>query len=320
VSRDRDQQLDQALKQELRAMSMPAGEHIDPETLAAWADGGLDTTAMLSVESHVSSCPRCQAIAGVMAHSAPVVVPEPRGLFRIPAWWIPIAAGAAAVTIWMVVPQQREIATAPPTVPARAAESAPVPVPVPAPAAPLTAAKDATAPRQDKELTTRREDRRERAAVAENKAQESVGKLQDAAGAVAAAPPGASPVPALQQTLRMAPAPPEIASPDGSRRWRIVASGIERSEDSGRSWTLIRTAAGDVITSGVAPTASICWLIGRSGIVLVSADGSTFTRVPLPETIDLSAIAATDARNAVVTTVDGRRFRTDDSGRTWRQN
>jgi photosystem II stability/assembly factor-like uncharacterized protein len=118
----------------------------------------------------------------------------------------------------------------------------------------------------------------------------------------------------------MAPAPPEIASPDGSRRWRIVASGIERSEDSGRSWTLIRPAAGDVITSGVAPTASICWLIGRSGIVLVSADGSTFTRVPLPETIDLSAIAATDARNAVVTTVDGRRFRTDDSGRTWRQN
>ena len=40
---------------------------------------------------------------------------------------------------------------------------------------------------------------------------------------------------------------------------------------------------------------------------------------PCEERVDLTAITATDARSATVTTADGRRFRTDDSGRTWRQ-
>ena len=54
-------------------------------------------------------------------------------------------------------------------------------------------------------------------------------------------------------------------------------------------------------------------------MVMLTADGITFTEVPLPERVDLTAITATDARTATVTTADGRRFRTDDSGRTWRQ-
>ena len=54
-------------------------------------------------------------------------------------------------------------------------------------------------------------------------------------------------------------------------------------------------------------------------MVMLAADGVTFTEVPLPEPLDLTAITATDARVATVTTADGRTFRTDDSGRTWRQ-
>jgi len=317
----RDQQLDQALKQELRAMGAPAGDHVDPEMLAAWADGGLDPTAMAMVESHVSNCPRCQSIAGVLARTAPVIAAEPRRAFRIPAWWIPIAAGAAAVTIWMVVPQQREIVTAPPSAPATPVESSPAPeTPAPATVAPPA-----------------RDDRRERAAVAEP-AKDKPAKLQDvapqakeadalkreqaprqnAAGAVALAPPTAAPT--LQETVRMAPATLEIASPNATRRWRIVTTGVERSEDGGRTWILVRPAAGDEITGGMAPSESICWLIGRSGIVLVSSDGTTFARVPLPEAIDLASVTAIDARSALVIAVDGRRFRTDDAGRTWRQD
>lgn len=315
MSRDRDQQLDRALKQELRAMGTPAGDHIDGETLAAWADGGLDAMAMASVENHVSSCPRCQAIAGVMTRSGPVVAVEPRRWFRLPVWWIPIAAGAAAVTIWMVVPQQREIATAPPSAPAAVVESSPVPAP----------AGNAITQRQAQDLAPSREDRRERAASTE-KAQDKLAKLQDAApekkeaGALAAAPPAAAAPSALQETMRMAPAPLEISSSNASRRWRVVAAGIERTEDGGLTWALIRPSTGEIITGGVAPTGSICWLIGRSGIVLVTSDGASFARVPLPEAIDVTSVTATDARNATVTTVDGRRFRTGDAGRTWRQN
>jgi hypothetical protein len=331
----RDQQLDRALKQELRAMGTPAGDHIDAETLAAWADGGLDAIAMASVESHVSSCPRCQAIAAVMTHSAPVVAAEPRRAFRIPAWWYPIAAGAAAVTIWMVVPQQREIATAPPAPPAAAAPSINE-------ERPAEVARDSIAPGQGKDRAPARDDRRERGAVAENAPHEPSAKLQDSAvkedadaskrlqqkNEIAGAAPAAAPAaPALrapaaigelQKGATFAAAAVEVISPNASRRWRVVLTGIERSEDGGRTWVVVRSATADAITSGVAPTESICWLIGRAGIVLVTTDGITFARVPLPEAIDLTNIAATDARSATVTTVDGRRFRTDDSGRTWR--
>ena len=96
--------------------------------------------------------------------------------------------------------------------------------------------------------------------------------------------------------------------------------GPERSQDGGASWIATPLQAGDSITGGVAPARSICWLIGPAGLVMVTADGLTFARVPLPERVDLTAVTATDALAAVVTTVDGRRFRTDDGGRTWRQN
>lgn len=322
----RDQQLDRALKQELRAMAAPAGDHIDAETLAAWADGGLDATMMAAVESHVSSCPRCQLIAGVMTKSAPVVAAEPRRAFRIPAWWYPIAAGAAAVTIWMVVPQQREIAPVPPAPPAAVA-----------PESPSTPTE--VAPSQGRNQPPANVDLPERGTIVQNKppgppvtlqdnaAKEDVDALKRspqrneiAAAAPAAAPPSAPvAIGELQKSARFAATSTEIVSPDASRRWRVAANGIERSEDGGRTWLVVRPTTGDVITGGVAPAGSICWLIGRSGVVLVTADGVTFSRAPLPEAIDLSSISATDAQSATVTTVDGRRFRTDDAGRSWRQ-
>jgi len=39
--------------------------------------------------------------------------------------------------------------------------------------------------------------------------------------------------------------------------------------------------------------------------------------VAFPEVTDLSAIQATDARNASVSTADGRTFSTTDGGATW---
>jgi photosystem II stability/assembly factor-like uncharacterized protein len=73
------------------------------------------------------------------------------------------------------------------------------------------------------------------------------------------------------------------------------------------------------LTAGVAPSGSVLWLIGRAGVVLLTNDGANFARVDLPESVDLAAIVAADARTATVTTVDGRRFQTDDGGRSWRR-
>jgi hypothetical protein len=43
----------------------------------------------------------------------------------------------------------------------------------------------------------------------------------------------------------------------------------------------------------------------------------SWRRVGFPEPIDLTAVRATDARTATVTTVDGRSFATTDGGGTW---
>jgi photosystem II stability/assembly factor-like uncharacterized protein len=61
----------------------------------------------------------------------------------------------------------------------------------------------------------------------------------------------------------------------------------------------------------------VCWLVGRSGAVLVTTDGTRFSRVSAPAPADFVSVSATDARNATVATADGRRFRTTDQGATW---
>ncbi len=113
---ERDRKLELALKHELRAAGTPAAEPalhssseggcLDAETLGAWADGGLDAAQMAAVELHVSTCARCQAIVGAAARSAPVIAPVANaGWFRFPRWALAPLAAAAAITIWMVVPQ-----------------------------------------------------------------------------------------------------------------------------------------------------------------------------------------------------------------------
>jgi hypothetical protein len=126
MSRDRDRKLEQALAHELRAAGTPDRDTcVDAETLGAWADGGLEATQMASVEWHVSTCARCQAIVGATARSAPLTPgTEAAGTFFLWRWWLaPLAATAAAVTLWMVVPRQRDIPVAPPSAAAPASET-----------------------------------------------------------------------------------------------------------------------------------------------------------------------------------------------------
>ena len=44
----------------------PTNRCLDGETLAAWVDGGLSRNDAAMAEAHVSSCPRCQEIAGLI--------------------------------------------------------------------------------------------------------------------------------------------------------------------------------------------------------------------------------------------------------------
>ena len=346
MSRDRDRILEQALTHELHAAGTPDRDScVDAETLGAWADGGLDGAQMAAVEGHVSTCGRCQAIVGLVSRSAPVASgPEAAGSFFSWRWWLaPLAATAAAATLWMIAPAQRDIVVAPTSVAAPARETLarngakdrPIPIdpPPPKPAQEPPASGDRA--RRPNTPAKTRDDRGERLGDVSAKQEGGLAAKKPDAGArnllqdkvaVAGAPapavatPSLLAAPELQKSARLSFAPVEIVSPDPSRRWRIVNGAIERSEDGGASWVGIRPPAGESITGGTAPARSICWLIGSSGLVLVTADGVTFARVPLPERVDVTAVTATDASSAVVTTADGRRFRTDDSGRNWRVN
>jgi hypothetical protein len=350
VKADRDRILEQALKAALRAEDLPrTPQCLDAETLAAWEDGGLDAAAVEDAEVHVSTCARCQSMVGALDKGTPATVPvaESKNLFSWHWWFAPLAAGAAAMTLWMVVPEeQQQLAMAPPSVvapardgdvPQQAKEADTASQRAAENAVPAAKAQDALEDRVAAlPAAGARADRRERAAApAENK--EETGKLlaeQPAAMAAAAdaaaparpaatepfAPPAAPAVGSVQKNARASVTPVEIISNDGLRRWRAVPTGIEYSTDRGVTWVPVRAIGTETITGGVAVSGSICWLIGKAGAVLVTVDGMTFAKVDLPVRADVASISATDARSAVATTVDGRTFRTDDSGRNWHQN
>jgi hypothetical protein len=327
VNRDRDRILEDALKHELKSTGMPAGENcVDAETLAAWQDDALKADAAAMVETHLSSCSRCQAMAAAFARSSEALgttaPTEAPGTFAVWKWLAPLAAGAAAVTVWMVIPEQREVAMAPPVQPAaestKQASAGADPVAPAAPAAPDAPAAPANLARQDA-AARKEEPARSEQALAETVT--VVGQSPMIPSPAAPPPPAPSAAPAiagLRARAQFAAEPFEIVSPDSRQRWRVSPAGVERSLDIGGSWSLVRAATGEVLTAGVSPSPGVCWLIGNNGVVLLTTNGSVFTRVDIPSGDNLRSITATDARSAAVVNASGRTFRTDDGGQTWR--
>jgi hypothetical protein len=112
----------------------------------------------------------------------------------------------------------------------------------------------------------------------------------------------------------------EIASPDPNVRWRISGTSVQRSADAGANWQTQSSGVRAVLSSGTAPSPTVCWVVGAAGTVARSTDGRTWQQVAFPEAIDLSAVRASDATHAVITAADRRTFATDDGGRTWQTN
>jgi len=123
-----------------------------------------------------------------------------------------------------------------------------------------------------------------------------------------------------QRALRAeeAVALPDVASPDGESVWVFASGGrLWRSTDRRATWQPQTSGVTADLLAGSAPSATVCWLVGRDATVLVTTDGTRWSRVVFPEHVDLVTVTATDARSATVTTRDGRRFVTGDAGATW---
>jgi hypothetical protein len=275
---------------EAHAPAMPEGPCLDAETLAAWADETLTAPDRLRVEVHAAGCARCQALLAVMMKTASP--PDARrSAWRVPVlgWLIPVAAAAAAVLVWALIPGR------------------------------------ATLPSSGRSLTVADQDATaDRSTAAEELSPPAI--VGGAAGVersrVAAGPP-ASPIPA---TIGGAYASPVavgtvIVSPSPDSRWRIVPGGtIERSTDRGLNWQVQETGATVTLAGGASPSPSVCWLVGPAGTVLLSTDGLRWQRLRFPETMDLMSVRAADDKVASVIASDGRTFSTRDRGLTWHRN
>lgn len=124
----------------------------------------------------------------------------------------------------------------------------------------------------------------------------------------------------LAERASVSPRALEVSSPDGRSRWRISATAsVEFSADAGATWQATQTGVGAVaLVAGTSPAGTICWIVGRTGTVLLTTDGRQWRRLPAPAAVDLVAVEAIDARTATVTTADGRRFQTVDAGASWK--
>lgn len=320
---DRDRTLDLALKQAFGADADPPDPVacLDAETAAAWTDGGLDAAGVAMAEAHVSHCARCQALVGAMARTIPAAPATAGSRMSAWRWWLaPLAVGAAATMLWVVVPDDQYVA--PPVAPvSEVAQATPEGV----------AGRDQPQANSAHALEAKPRgpvaDEARKVAAEEAPTPAAPGVAEDRAAALEAgrsraqtaeAPMTmAAPAPSMARRQE-APEVTEIVSPDPALRWRIGAGGVvDYSADDGRSWERLSLGEG-VVTGGTAPAPAVCWLVGRNGLVLVAVDGRTFVRATSPVAADLAAVEAADALSALVTTVDGRRFRTDDGGRTWR--
>ena len=109
----------------------------------------------------------------------------------------------------------------------------------------------------------------------------------------------------------------EIVSANPSMRWRIIIGGVEYSTTGGKQWRRAELKPPGEVTIGHSPSPAVLWLVGPNGAIYLTTNGSTFTRVPFSETADLVSVEAVNDREAAVTTIDGRTFRTTDRGVNW---
>jgi hypothetical protein len=321
-------------------------------TLRARDRGSIESHA-----SACAHCQALLAAAARIETAVSPAVPSTRWQSSFLNWLVPLAAAAAAVTFWIAVPAPRlkepaplrRVAPAPAPASAvslDAASTNPPPKLAPPPVSkdrPLASAnaqrRSATVPgtgaapippppRPALTDQPRSEDKR---AAAELQVSPKV--VAEPAPAPAAPPARVDQEPerfaerraagvmksaVAADRLSVAPAA-EIVSPDRNVRWRIVASNrVERSIDGGTTWQRQPTGTTADIASGVAPAPTVCWLVGRGGLVLVSTNGQTWQRASFPEVLDLTSVRASDGANATVTAADGRAFATTDGGQTWR--
>ena len=219
----------------------------------------------------------------------------------------------------------------------------------------LDARRDAGANLQAKSAGARQTDSEHRAARSETESKAPADDLQTGPASPAAAPPPAQAAnaggmaqeqrdesvqalkskqpmaaPAKQKlyakkdekaapaSIGIAAAARVVPTADPKVLWRIPEQGILKSEDGGATWRQSDLPIANAhIVSVAAPSAQVCWLAGRDSLILLTTDGTRWQTVAPPARADFVQVVAENASSATVTTSEGQRFQTNDSGKHW---
>ncbi len=189
---------------------------------------------------------------------------------------------------------------------AGAAATAPT-VALPAPSAPPASASNAGSDSGNEPAADANEERQTNESSATEKAQPADRVREFAAVRQA---------PARQAEQRSAET--IIATPDPKVLWRIAGGGfVERSEDMGATWNGQLPLPNAQLTAGAAPTAKTCWLVGEGGTILLTKDGTHWSKIPPPVPANFVSVSSKSASSATVTAADGQKFSTSDGGKKW---
>jgi hypothetical protein len=111
-----------------------------------------------------------------------------------------------------------------------------------------------------------------------------------------------------------------IVAPNDAYSWRVGSNGkIEHSTDNSRTWMLQKSGVTTDLTAGSATSGKVCWVVGKAGTVLLTADrGKHWKQLASPTKEDLGGVNAVDDKRASIWTVShSKSFETNDGGATW---
>ena len=328
-----------------------AGSHLDPDLLAAFAEGGLQGSERQLALVHLASCADCRMVLSLACSASPATagaVPARSTWFAWPVlrWGAAVACVAivgAAISLYREQPRKYQASRieaittqleSDKVAPSKTAESAkgeqpakslPPQIaaePAAAPSAPPVANKskdqfarqDANQPSVDN--LTESGDLDKKVAPAQGKAKE----------AVAPAEAKAAPGPSAGIAARRAESSNAVSmSLKATPRWTLAADGtLERSLDSGQTWQKIPVSSSASFRTVFALDSDV-WVGGNAGSLFHSSDaGEHWSQVNVSaenrsSSGDVTAIQFADSLHGRITTSTDEVWATENGGSSWKQ-
>jgi photosystem II stability/assembly factor-like uncharacterized protein len=124
-------------------------------------------------------------------------------------------------------------------------------------------------------------------------------------------------VAAIAPGIPVAPRAVLISPADHSVFWSLQNSGLIYRTNDRKVWTPQYTGVQADLLAGMAPSATVCWAVGRKGAILLTTDGVHWEKVPSPTTSDVIGISAASKDVATIFTAGGVSYSTFDGGSNW---